>query len=74
MLANFFDSPARIRAIREGPSGPSIEEFANHLFRTGYAKITARRHIRSAEHLVHWAMARRLTVDELDGPALERFR
>ena len=31
MLAEFFDSPARIRAIREGPSGPSIEEFANHL-------------------------------------------
>ena len=73
MLAKFFDSPARIRAIREGPSGPTIEEFANHLYRTGYAKITARRHIRSAEHLAHWATARRLTIDELEGSVLKRF-
>ena len=55
MLSEFFVSPARIRAIRGGPSAPRIEDFANHLYQSGYAKISARRHIRSAEHIVHWA-------------------
>lgn len=73
MLSEFFVSPARIRAIRGGPSAPRIEDFANHLYQSGYAKISARRHIRSAEHVVHWAVRRDLSVDELDDHALKRF-
>ena len=55
MLSEFFESPARIRAFREGPAGPMFDEFAQALSRAGYAEITARRHLRAAEHLVYWA-------------------
>ncbi|MBT2326891.1 tyrosine-type recombinase/integrase [Variovorax paradoxus] len=73
MLSKFFGESARICAIRSGPSGPLLEDFAGYLFRSGYSKISARRHIRSAEHIVQWALRNGLSVDGLDGPALERF-
>ena len=73
MLSEFFSESARKYAIHEGPSGPLLEDFAGYLFRSGYSKISARRHIRSAEHIVHWAIRNGLSVDSLDGPALERF-
>lgn len=73
MLSEFFDAPERIRAIRSGPSGALIESFAGQLFERGYAAITARRHIRAAEHLMHWADRRGLTDHALDDRALERF-
>ena len=73
MLSQYFDAPARIRAIRSGPSGPLLEAFANHLFESGYATISARRHIRSAEHIFHWATRSRLVLEDLDRTALGRF-
>ena len=51
MLSEFFKSPVRICAIRSGPFGSSIESFASYLVQSGYATISARRHIRSAEHI-----------------------
>lgn len=73
MLSEFFGESARLYAILNGPSGPLLEDFAGYLFRSGYAKISARRHIRSAEHIVHWALRNGVSVDSLDGPALDRF-
>ncbi len=72
MLSHFIERPARINAIRTGPCG-ALLDFAEYLFQTGYAEISARRHIRSAEHVVRWASRGNLVIDELDGPALERF-
>jgi integrase/recombinase XerD len=74
MLSHFIERPARINTIRSGPCGALLEDFADYLFQTGYAAVSARRHIRSAEHVVHWASREGLVVDKLDGPALERFR
>ena len=54
MLKQFFKDHLRIQALREGPDGPLLEGFAEELYQAGYAKITARRHIRAAEHLVYW--------------------
>jgi hypothetical protein len=54
MLSHFFEAPTRIREIRSNPSGSLIEGFADYLFQNGYAEISARRHIRSAEHIVQW--------------------
>jgi hypothetical protein len=65
MLSEFFSESARMYALRRGPSGPLLEDFADYLFQSGYAKISARRHIRSAEHIVHWALRRGLSVDGL---------
>lgn len=73
MLSEFFSESARMHALQSGPCGPMLEDFAGYLFRSGYSKISARRHIRSAEHIVHWALGDGLSVDRLDGPALGRF-
>ncbi len=73
MLTELFESTARIRAICSGPTGALLESFANHLFESGYATISARRHIRSAEHIVCWANRRRLVLHDLDASALKRF-
>jgi len=73
MLSHFFEGPARIREIRSSPSGVLIEGFSDYLFQNGYAEISARRHLRSAEHFVCWANRSDLSVSELDGQALKRF-
>jgi len=73
MLSEFFDAPARIRAIRSGPCGALLEDFADYIFQNGYAEITARRHIRSAEHFAYWETRRSLSISELDDSALDRF-
>ena len=59
MLEEFFESPFRIQELREGPDGRLLEGFAQELCKAGYAEITARRHIRAAEHLIHWTRSER---------------
>jgi len=73
MLSHFYEAHQRIREIRSKPSGTLIEGFADYLFHNGYAQISARRHIRSAEHIVRWATVSRVPVSELDDRALKRF-
>ena len=55
MLSEYFESPARIRAIRTGPSGALLESFANRLFENGYGRISGRKHLRylQAENARH---------------------
>lgn len=55
MLATWFDSPLRIQTLRDGPCGAQLEGFARELYRSGYARITARGHLRAAEHFVYWS-------------------
>ena len=59
MLGKFFDSHLRVQALRDGPGGVLLEGFAQELFQSGYAEITARRHIRAAEHFAYWDGPRR---------------
>ena len=73
MLVNFFESPLRIREVRGGPAGPLLEGFAQELCRAGYAKITARRHIRAAEHLIYWTDRKDITIATLNESWVERF-
>jgi site-specific recombinase XerD len=73
MLSHYFESTARIQAIRNNLSGSLLEEFSDYLFESGYAEISARRHIRSAEHLVYWASKSGLSINELNDLALARF-
>jgi integrase/recombinase XerD len=73
MLSELFDAPTRIRAIRGGPAGGPIEGFAEQLVRRGYSKISVRRHIRSAEHIVKWAVRQGLSIHDLCGGAVESF-
>jgi site-specific recombinase XerD len=54
MLEKFFDQPYRIQEIRNRRYGSLIVDFAGELYQAGYSIISARRHIRTVEHFVHW--------------------
>jgi integrase/recombinase XerD len=54
MLSEFFKSRARIQALRESRAGSLLENFARALSEAGYATITARHHLRAAEHFIRW--------------------
>src|ERR1700758_4076087 len=43
------------------------------MFDQGYATVSARRHIRSAEHIICWANGRNLSLLEIRDSALHRF-
>jgi site-specific recombinase XerD len=73
MLTDLFESAVRVQALRDGPGGTLLEAFTQTLVRDRYAEITARRHLRAAEHFVHWADRRGIPVTGPMGPALERF-
>ncbi|MBU4143162.1 tyrosine-type recombinase/integrase [Patescibacteria group bacterium] len=73
MLEEFFDCPLRVQALREGPGGPVLEGFAEKLYQAGYAEITARRHIRAAEHFIYWTGRDGIPISSLTEKVLERF-
>lgn len=73
MLSEFFESPTRIQELHDGPDGHLLEGFAQELCQAGYAQITSRRHIRAAEHLIHWIGRKSRTVAALDEKGIEEF-
>jgi len=73
MLSEFFESAARIRALRDGPAGALFTGFAQALSQAGYAEITARRHLRAAEHFISWADRNGTPVRILSEQSLQRF-
>jgi hypothetical protein len=62
-----------MQQLRRGPDGVVLEGFAQALCQAGYAEITARRHIRAAEHFVHWVGQRGKAVATLDERVIEAF-
>jgi hypothetical protein len=72
MLSAFFESAARIRALRQGPAGALLEGFAQALSHAGYAEITGRRHLRAAEHFLYWADCQGIPIPSL-AAHVERF-
>src|SRR3954447_20435215 len=73
MLADYIESPQRIQQLRGGPDGQVVEGFAQELCRAGYAEITARRHIRAAEHVIYWMGRKGRAVATLDERAVDDF-
>ena len=73
MLSEFFESPTRIQELHKFSDGALLEGFAQELCQEGYAQITARRHIRAAEHLVHWIGRKGRTLATLDERGIEEF-
>jgi integrase/recombinase XerD len=73
MFEQFFDCPSRIQSLRDGPGGSFLEGFAKELYQEGYAEITARRHIRAAEHLLYWIDQKGIPISSLTEESLERF-
>lgn len=73
MLADFFESPFPIHALSDSPDGRLLEGFAQDMCRAGYAAITARRHIRAAEHFIYWIGRKRTPIVSLDERYVDNF-
>ena len=73
MFEQFFDGPLRVQELRESSGGPFLEGFAEELFQAGYAEITARKHIRAAEHLIYWSGHEGMPISSLTEKLVERF-
>jgi integrase/recombinase XerD len=73
MLSDFFESHARIQALRNGPAGSLLESFAQALSETGYKTKTARGHLRAAEHFIYWTHRQGMPVRELNEQSLVGF-
>ena len=73
MFAKFFNGASRIEELRNSPGGPLLELFAEDLSHSGYAEITARKHIRAAEHLIYWSGCEDIPISSLTEKIIERF-
>ena len=76
MLSELFKSRARIQILRDGPGGLLLEGFAQCLSEAGYATITARKHLRAAEHFIHfinWNNRHSTPGHKLNKQSLVRF-
>jgi len=73
MLEHLFHGPQRIQELREGPRGALFEGFARELLQAGYPERPARRHIRAAEHLLHWTEQEGEPISNLTKTLLGRF-
>lgn len=73
MMTEFFKSPFRILQLRGGQDGRLLDIFAQELVQSGFAEITARRHIRAAEHLLYWAKRKDISPATFDEHTLDEF-
>jgi site-specific recombinase XerD len=73
MLSQYFESAFRIRVLKAGPAGTQVQSFAERLYESGYAQITARKHLRAVEHFVFWAGRNGTPVSDLTEESVERF-
>ena len=73
MFEEFFVGASRVKELRGGPCGPFLNRFAEELYRAGYAEITARRHIRAAEHLLYWSGSDGIPISDFTEKIVERF-
>src|ERR1700730_12518638 len=63
MLVRYFRRPSRIEQLRSSTGGHLLEGFAKELSQGRYQWVAARKHIRAAEHFLHWITHRRLQSD-----------
>jgi site-specific recombinase XerD len=76
MFSELFKSRTRMQILRDGPGGLLLEGFARCLSEAGYATITARKHLRAAEHFIHfinWNDRHSAPERKLNKPSLARF-
>ena len=73
MLSKFFESRVRIQTLRADSTGGLFEGFAQALWETGYATVTARRHLRAADHFIYWTHRQNMLVRGLNEQSLAGF-
>ena len=72
MLEHFFRSHERIQALREGPDTRCLKGLPKNSARRA-TPTTACKHIRAAEHLLHWSEREGIPVSDVTENLLERF-
>jgi site-specific recombinase XerD len=74
MFTHYYQSKNYVEQLCSGPTGSYIAGFGNGLWEAGYAEITARRHIRAAQHLIHWAQHRHIPLARMDDVQIDCFK
>jgi integrase/recombinase XerD len=73
MFEHFYCYPARIKKLRDGPGGLLLEGLIKELYKSGYANLTAHRHIRAVEHLIFWLGLENIPISNLSEKLLVCF-
>jgi hypothetical protein len=66
MLVRYFRRPSRIEQLRSSTGGHLLEGFAQTLCQSRYQWVAARKHIRAAEHFIHWMGHRGLSIRAIE--------
>ena len=72
-MTEFFKSTFRIFQLRGGQNGQLLDTFLRELQQSGFAKITVRRHIRTAEHLLYWARLKGISLSAFNEDTVDEF-
>ncbi len=73
MLVCYFQRPSRIEELRTNPGGHLLEGFAKELSQSRYQWVAARKHIRAAEHFLHWIAYQKLSLPSVEERCAQQF-
>jgi len=73
MLVRYFRRPSRIEQLRSSTGGHLLEGFAKELSQGRYQWVAARKHIRAAEHFLHWIAHRNLSIASVEERYEQQF-
>jgi integrase/recombinase XerD len=73
MLVRYFRRPSRIEQLRSSTGGHLLEGFAKELSQGRYQWVAARKHIRAAEHFLHWIAHRNLSIRSVEERYAQQF-
>ena len=73
MLVRYFRRPSRIEQLRSSTGGHLLEGFAKELSQGRYQWVAARKHIRAAEHFLHWIAHRNLSIMSVEERYAQQF-
>ena len=73
MLAHYFTRQSRIEQLRSSTGGHLLEGFAKELSQGCYQWVAARKHIRAAEHFLHWITDRNLSIASIEERYAQQF-
>jgi hypothetical protein len=73
MLVRYFRRLSRIEQLRSSTGGNLLEGFANELSQGRYQWVAARKHIRTAEHVLHRIAHRNLSITNVEERSAQEF-
>jgi len=73
MLIHYFTRPSRIEELHTNPGGHLLEGFAKELSQNRYQWVAARKHIRVAEHFLHWITHRKFSITSVEEQCAQQF-